>query len=193
MKTVAITGHTQGLGKGIADYFESKGYNIRGFSRSNGYDITNPEHREQIIEQSVNADIFVNNAYDFVGGDHGQNLLLYAMTDAWFNENKTLINVSSTAGDFIHSTNPYCANKTKQDFHLKKVSFTTKKLQTINLKPSWVATERINSKWPEIAVESGTYPDVSKLEVVEIVKILDCILSTASVARITEITIYPPL
>ena len=57
-----ITGHTRGIGKKCADLFTADGHEVIGFSRENGYDIRDPEQRKQILEQSVDADVFINNA-----------------------------------------------------------------------------------------------------------------------------------
>ena len=58
---LAITGHTKGIGKAIADLYP----NSLGFSRSNGYDISKPEDVKLIIETTIemDCDVFVNNAY----------------------------------------------------------------------------------------------------------------------------------
>ena len=56
---IAITGHTQGIGKRAYDRLCP---DIIGFSRSNGYDITNSGDQKRIIEESKDCDIFINNA-----------------------------------------------------------------------------------------------------------------------------------
>lgn len=58
----AITGHSRGIGKECFDLFTQDGHEVVGFSRSNGYDIRDPQARKQIIEQSLDADVFINNA-----------------------------------------------------------------------------------------------------------------------------------
>ena len=64
---IAITGHTQGIGQALATVFQQYGHDIIGFSRSNGFDISNADSRRAIIDQSQDADIFVNNAYHPTG------------------------------------------------------------------------------------------------------------------------------
>ena len=56
-----VTGHTGGIGKAIYDHFISKGWDVKGMSRSNGYNIV--DDQERVIEESVGCDIFVNCAY----------------------------------------------------------------------------------------------------------------------------------
>ena len=58
---VAITGHTKGIGRAIADLYYTD--EVVGFSRSNGYDISVEESISRIITESLECDIFVNNAY----------------------------------------------------------------------------------------------------------------------------------
>lgn len=59
MKCV-ITGHSSGLGKYLYEYFQTNGWNVVGMSRFNGYDVS--QDREKIIKQSLDADLFINNA-----------------------------------------------------------------------------------------------------------------------------------
>lgn len=84
----AVTGHTQGIGKGI---FERLSPNIIGFSKSTGYDITLHSDRKKIIKESQDCDIFINNATD----RYGQVELLIELFQDWKNKEKTIINVGS--------------------------------------------------------------------------------------------------
>ena len=56
---IAITGHTTGIGKAIHDWFLGDA-DILGFSKSNGYDITNKDDRIKIINESMDCDVFIN-------------------------------------------------------------------------------------------------------------------------------------
>jgi hypothetical protein len=84
----AITGHTQGIGKCV---FERLNPNIIGFSKSTGYDITKLSDRTKIIKESIDCDVFINNATS----EFGQTLLFLELFEAWRNTNKTIINVGS--------------------------------------------------------------------------------------------------
>lgn len=64
-KIIAVTGHTSGLGKGVYDYFQSLGYNVKGFSKDNGFDISSKENVDRIVELTRDCDLFFNNAYHF--------------------------------------------------------------------------------------------------------------------------------
>ena len=37
---ILIIGHTKGIGKAIYDYYDNKGYKVKGLSRSNGYHLS---------------------------------------------------------------------------------------------------------------------------------------------------------
>jgi len=52
---VRITGHTKGLGKSLYNYFKDKFEDVKGFDSSNTVD--------EIIEQSQDCDLFINNTY----------------------------------------------------------------------------------------------------------------------------------
>jgi len=60
-KKVAITGHTRGLGQELAQMFRLLGWEVIGFSKSQGIDIENDQ--AYIIEKIRDCDLFVNNAY----------------------------------------------------------------------------------------------------------------------------------
>ena len=85
---IAITGHTKGIGKAIAGLYYTD--EVVGFSRSNGYDITEPNDIARIITESANCNIFVNNAYH----DFAQCDLLERMFELWKNDpTKTIVNI----------------------------------------------------------------------------------------------------
>lgn len=58
---VAITGHTQGLGKNLYEYFINRGDEVIGISRTTGYDIS--KDIDKIVEISSHCDLFINNTY----------------------------------------------------------------------------------------------------------------------------------
>ena len=87
---IALTGHTKGLGAEILKYFSSEG-NVIGFSRSNGYDIKSPFDRKKILKESMNSDIFINLVHNY----YHQTDLLFEFFQAWENNSKLIINISS--------------------------------------------------------------------------------------------------
>ena len=88
---VVITGHTRGIGKAIAEVFSNNNFEIIGFSKSAGYDISDQSVRQQILNASVDADVFINNAYDHVG----QTELLKGIIEQWEGTDKFIVNMSS--------------------------------------------------------------------------------------------------
>lgn len=136
---IAITGHTNGIGLGIFNYFQNKGHFVIGFSKSTGFDITSEEDRLSIIEKSKDCDIFVNCAYN--NYDNSQFILLQEIFNKWRGTNKQIINISSRYTNTLN--NSYSASKHKQDefceqniFHLPRI---------LNLKPGLIDTERVKS------------------------------------------------
>lgn len=81
------------------------GHDVKGFSRSNGYNIKLSETRQQIVNESQDADIFINNAWpdgDLSNLDPdmyvGQTELLKSMIAVWDkNKDKRILNFSSKA------------------------------------------------------------------------------------------------
>jgi hypothetical protein len=91
----ALTGHTQGIGKQL---FERLSPNVIGFSRSTGYDITRYDDCRRIIEESLDCDVFINNAHK----PYSQTLIFINLIKAWKDrEDKTIINVGSRITDLI--------------------------------------------------------------------------------------------
>ena len=166
---VAITGNTKGIGKSISDYFLSKNYEIVGFSRNNGYDISEYESRKKIIEQLGRFDIFVNNAYN--NFDKSQELLLKGILDQWKDQEKIVINVSSrwTDGD-----SEYCIHKRSLDQLCEK--YKNSKVYVINLKPGLADTPRVKRI------------DGDKMKVESIVTVVDFIFSNLNSFRVHSIT-----
>jgi NAD(P)-dependent dehydrogenase (short-subunit alcohol dehydrogenase family) len=89
---IAITGHTTGIGKAIADIYSKNGHEVIGFSRTNGYDISLLKYRQEIINLSKDCDIFFNNAYS----GFSQCDLLFELWEQWENQKKTIVNISSS-------------------------------------------------------------------------------------------------
>ena len=94
-KSIAITGHTKGIGKGLYDYFVNAGFMVKGFSRENGFDISWYKNIDQIIEETVDCDLFINNAYY---EDQQANIALQWHM-AHYNKNHYILNVSSLGSD----------------------------------------------------------------------------------------------
>jgi nucleoside-diphosphate-sugar epimerase len=126
---IAITGHTRGLGKCLYDKLAEQGHDVNGFSRSNGYDISDPEARQQIVNESQDADIFINNAWP--NGDPpmnkpeqfiGQTELLKLMIGVWDKEkDKKILNISSKASFNSEDVNYFLENYGKAKREQNKI------------------------------------------------------------------------
>jgi NAD(P)-dependent dehydrogenase (short-subunit alcohol dehydrogenase family) len=138
MKKIVVTGHTKGIGKAIFDYFKLKEYDVVGFSRSTGYDISNPAHQQLIVSELENADIFVNNAY--VNFDNSQLELLTMAFNKWRPDpSKLIINISSRAAGAMD--NEYAASKEQLDQFCKSKLYNNPPI--INIKPGLADTDRV--------------------------------------------------
>ena len=94
-KSIAITGHTKGIGKGLYEYFVNKGCEVKGFSRTNGYNISYNDDLLQIIEETTECDLFINNAYY---EDQQANIALQWHM-AHYNDPHYILNMSSLGSD----------------------------------------------------------------------------------------------
>jgi nucleoside-diphosphate-sugar epimerase len=108
-----ITGHTKGLGKALYEHFQNKGWEVIGFSRSNGYNIS--DNFAEIINRALGADLFINNAY----ADGLQLDLMMLLHD----KVKKQIVCGSVASDVPDPTMPeYSKNKRKLEEHFLKLA-----------------------------------------------------------------------
>lgn len=101
---IAITGHTSGIGKSLLHEFQSRGHEVMGFSRSNGYDIANEKIQERILNEISTVDIFINNAHK----RFCQVEIFSRVWKSWRNEPKKIINIGSiiTESRTGHDPNP---------------------------------------------------------------------------------------
>ena len=115
---VRITGHTKGIGKCLFNDLVQAGHDVQGFSRSNGYNISDPQSRQSILEQSKHADIFINCAWP--DGDlpmteidqfNGQTEMLKLMINVWEGDkDKKILNLSSKSCYNNSDTNDFMEN-----------------------------------------------------------------------------------
>ena len=88
---VALTGHTSGIGKAIYDIMSIDNEMVC-FSRKNGYDISKTRIVDQIIQESLECDVFINNAYYSLS----QVDILNRLWHYWKRDKtKTIVNISS--------------------------------------------------------------------------------------------------
>lgn len=169
-KKVSITGNTKGIGLAISNYFLNNGYLVKGFSKSNGYDITNTTIRQQIVKESNDAVIFVNNAYN--NFDNSQLEMLENIYKDWEGQDKIIINISSR---FTNGDNDYSQSKQKLDQFCEQKIY-NRLPYLINLKPGLTNTLRVQSI------------DGNKMDVNDVVNVLDYVISHKKNIRFTTIS-----
>jgi hypothetical protein len=131
---IAITGHTQGLGKAFFNHFQS--HIVIGFSRSNGYNIADLNSRSRILDKIKDVDMFINNAYN--NFDDSQLTLLKEVYNLWEGTDKIIVNISSR---YTTGSEKYCKDKEQQDEFCKSKEFSLPYI--INLKPGLINTNRV--------------------------------------------------
>lgn len=128
---LAITGHTSGLGACLAQR-----YPHLGFSRSNGFNITNPH---PIILGLEDCEVFVNNAYS----GPAQVELLYEVFAAWKGQHRLIINISSNSPDGIKKIeHRYAAYKAALDRASEQLGYLGDACRVVNIRPGWICTPR---------------------------------------------------
>jgi NAD(P)-dependent dehydrogenase (short-subunit alcohol dehydrogenase family) len=173
---IAITGHTSGIGLALFEHFQSSGHTCIGFSRSNGHDISKSIDRGRILLASLDADVFINNAYN--NWDNSQYLMLEKVAAQWAGREKLIINSASKITDY---------EKPKYDF-LQKYRDTkilldnfTKMHQGLpyisNLKFGWVDTPRVTNSLEE------------KMSLEAVVKTVDFVVQNKGILNIKSLTL----
>lgn len=89
MTSIAITGHTSGLGKSFYDICLDKGLTVKGFSRRNGYDLRDYAKVTKMIDEIKDFDFFISNAKP----DYTQTQILYRLCQDW--QQGTIISIGS--------------------------------------------------------------------------------------------------
>lgn len=106
-KTVLVTGGNRGLGLSLVTDF-----NGTSVSRNNGYDITKEEDIKRIAQESLNYDVFINNAFDGPPQEPWANFaqvnLLLEVFKVWKEHGKSghIFNIGSTGANNIVPPEP---------------------------------------------------------------------------------------
>lgn len=85
---IAITGHTNGIGKALTQHYQQRGHEVMGFSRRTGHNIHLTEKLTNMIEP---CDVFVNNAQS----GFAQTALLWSVAERWQGTGKTIVVIST--------------------------------------------------------------------------------------------------
>jgi len=150
IKRVAITGHTRGIGKALWDRLEERGLELRGYSKSNGYNLQRVSTCKKVVQDVVdwNADVFINNAYV----PDNQVRLLYLLYEQWEHKPRLVVNCGATSSDSItnfsqmgynENWTPYVSDKARLDwasFQLANM-FKQGKCRVSLIKPGFVDTD----------------------------------------------------
>jgi NADP-dependent 3-hydroxy acid dehydrogenase YdfG len=96
---IAITGHTAGIGKSLAQIYQSQGHEIVGLSQREGNNIRNIP---KICDQIEPCDMFVNNAQ----AGYAQTELLFEIAQRWQGTGKQIIVISTMMTQHPVSTAP---------------------------------------------------------------------------------------
>lgn len=79
IKRAAVTGHTVGLGNSFFRLLGNHGYQVHGFSRTNGYDLRDYSRVTDMLEHIKGFDLFINNAKP----DYTQSQIVYRLSREW--------------------------------------------------------------------------------------------------------------
>lgn len=88
---IAVTGHTSGIGKSLFNECTKRGHEVMGFSRSNGYDISNEKSQRKLVDDISEFDLFINNAHD----KFSQSEVFTRVWKSWRNQKKIIVNIGS--------------------------------------------------------------------------------------------------
>ena len=147
-KTFLITGGNRGLGLQLVNHFN--GVSI---SRENGVDITKNVH--DIAQQSLQYDVFINNAFD--GPPHeswanfAQAQIYFAVYDAWRTAGKSgwIVNIGSTGEKHIVVPEPrfetYRVSKAALS-HASKQGTQAFKQNVVSFKTTLVTLDRLDTE-----------------------------------------------
>ena len=139
--SIALTGHTSGIGMAIHDRLVNLGFEVRGFSRSSGYDITSKNQVDALLAEIGDCSIFINNAAQ----DWAQIDLLYRIFDQWKELDKLIINIGSNSGDGNKSrAYKYAIEKAALDKATSQLNnIPNSRCRVTTIRPGWVKTPRI--------------------------------------------------
>lgn len=169
---VAITGHTSGIGKSLAELFPE----YMGFSRTNGYDISKPEDQLRILTAAHDCDVFINNAYS----GWSQIDLLNKFWTYWQDLDKVIVCIGSNAAEY-NSTNlrPYNIHKRALQDTCLQMHHSLKKCRVICVNPGYVDTPRV----------AGI--NTSKINTDELSQYIHQLINMKGSFWVPSITIYP--
>lgn len=145
---IAITGHSNGIGKSFAQYLSSRGHEIVGLSKRHGDNIRNIP---KIVDKILTCDMFINNAQ----AGYAQTELFQHVAYQWKNDSDKMIwNISTVmASDYKMPDIPGMEDKSLAEYRSQKRALEdaikTAKSQSVScriilIRPGAVATQPYN-------------------------------------------------
>ncbi len=116
---IAITGHTQGIGLALYNYYQNQGKEVIGFSLDNGWDIS--RDLTTIINQTEDCDLFFNHAYC----DNYQTAIAQRWHVKHWRHNHWIVNTSSEVSlsePIVSSQMPWLAKYQEHKQNLNVIS-----------------------------------------------------------------------
>jgi NAD(P)-dependent dehydrogenase (short-subunit alcohol dehydrogenase family) len=177
--SIAIIGHTRGIGCAIAELYKGKGYRVIGMSRSNGYDMT--VDQEKIVDTVRDCELIVINAH----AGRSQLNLLKSVYGRYHDHRKKVVVITSTSGtlegrdeDFDDADyQQYCDDKRELIGYIKKLQqdLLPRPMSVYDVCPDVVDTDMTKGLWT-------TLPKLTTKEVAQAVNY--CFESTFNINRI---------
>jgi len=134
---IAVTGHTRGIGKAIAELYYTD--EVLGFSKSNGYDLTDIAAIDRIVAESLDCDVFVNNAYNGTA----QTTIFEKLLDHWnLDSSKTIVNMNSRTIYNGPNQRQYTSDKKLlRSSAVNAIRDVNRKCRVININPGYIKTD----------------------------------------------------
>lgn len=172
---IAITGHSAGIGKALAEQYKTRGHEIVGLSKRDGNNIRNIPKIADLIEP---CDLFINNAQ----AGYAQTELLFEMAQRWQGTKKHIIVISTIMTQEPVSSIPgidmthYWVQKQTLEEAVKQLRYQRLNLKITIVRPGNIATSADKTVPPaadvnhwaetliqifELASPNLTIPDIS--------------------------------
>lgn len=171
---IAITGHTSGIGQAVFDLCDltmDKYNDVRGYSRSNGWNLA--EGGDRLIQELIDfdPDVLINNAF-YPGV---QTKILTTLFEEWKGKPKKIINVGSISGYLsgIVDDSDYMTDKLEQAQFIIRNSFRDgvyHQIKMYNISFSFVNSPLLTT--PSIAGETDPEKMIDVMDAALL--ILDC-------------------
>lgn len=147
-KIIGITGHTTGIGAALTSLLNINN-KIYGFSRSNGFDLTEKTTLKQVCQELDDCDIVINNAYSY-DYKYLQTDILNDFIDKHIDcQQKLIVNIGSMA-QYSSCTpqtrvNRYANSKVLLSDTIDRLKTSGHKCGVMLINPNWVDTPMLDN------------------------------------------------